>query len=328
MLQLFNSLLTEAPAFSDAYPIAIPFYAILAGPLGTDAGFTMFTSSEVNQHIHRMFDVWASFLTSLESCYVLTTEDHGWFSPAAQKDMPDFDQNYQCEPSKQYHGFTCWDGFFTRLFREGVRPVAFKDRNDIVNSACEALFYNKAEKVKEYSTFWLKGEPYSLTHMFNNDPLTSQFVGGTVYQSFLSVFDYHRWHSPVNGRIVKTVLIPGTYYAESPDTKDGIHPKLPSRFHRSQSFLTAVAARALIFIEADSPKIGLMCFMAVGMIEVSTCEITVWAGNRVNKGDQLGMFHYGGSTYCLVFRPETNITFTKLDPKKTTLLNEEIGYVE
>jgi phosphatidylserine decarboxylase len=52
-----------------------------------------------------------------------------------------------------------------------------------------------------------------------------------------------------------------------------------------------------------------MAVIAVGMAEVSTCEITVQPGQRVNKGDQLGMFHFGGSTHCLVFRPGVNLKF-------------------
>ncbi|KAJ3536566.1 hypothetical protein NM688_g6820 [Phlebia brevispora] len=56
-----------------------------------------------------------------------------------------------------------------------------------------------------------------------------------------------------------------------------------------------------------------MCFMGVGMAEVSTCEVTVTPGQVVKKGDQLGMFHFGGSTHCLIFRPETKITFTTDD---------------
>ena len=32
-------------------------------------------------------------------------------------------------------------------------------------------------------------------------------------------------------------------------------------------------------------------------------------GQHVNKGDQIGMFHFGGSTHCLIFRPEVNLQF-------------------
>ena len=46
------------------------------------------------------------------------------------------------------------------------------------------------------------------------------------------------------------------------------------------------------------------------MAEVSNCDITVTVGQYVNKGDQLGMFHFGGSTHCLIFHPGVNLKFT------------------
>jgi len=45
------------------------------------------------------------------------------------------------------------------------------------------------------------------------------------------------------------------------------------------------------------------------MSEVSACEITVYQGQHVRKGDQLGMFHFGGSTHCLMFRPGVRLDF-------------------
>jgi phosphatidylserine decarboxylase len=65
----------------------------------------------------------------------------------------------------------------------------------------------------------------------------------------------------------------------------------------------------MVFIEADNPAIGLMCVLPVGMAEVSNCEITVYEGQHMKKGDQLGMFHYGGSTHCLMFRPGVRLDF-------------------
>jgi phosphatidylserine decarboxylase len=70
-----------------------------------------------------------------------------------------------------------------------------------------------------------------------------------------------------------------------------------------------VASRALVYIEADNPDIGLMCVMFVGMAEVSSNEVTVYEGQHVQKGDELGMFHFGGSTHCLIFRPGVKLEF-------------------
>jgi len=38
-------------------------------------------------------------------------------------------------------------------------------------------------------------------------------------------------------------------------------------------------------------------------------EVLAQLKQKVKKGDQLGMFHFGGSTYCLMFGPEVNLEF-------------------
>ena len=61
--------------------------------------------------------------------------------------------------------------------------------------------------------------------------------------------------------------------------------------------------RGLISIEADNPDIGPMAFLAVGMAEVSCCDIRVSDGQMIIKGDEIGTFHFGGATHCLFFHP-------------------------
>ena len=321
MLLLFNDILTEAPDYEQNDLVGFPINAILDWPMGTQAGFRVFVDDRVNQQFKMMFDVWSTFLTSSQSTYVLTTADNGWFGRYASEAMPDFNTTFKCDPQAPYYGFTSWDNFFTREFRDGVRPIDFAENDAIINSACESTVYNIARDVKIRDCFWLKEQPYSLIDMFNHDPLTEKFVGGSIYQAFLSATSYHRWHSPVNGRVVRFVNIPGSYYAESPymgfNQPGGPDPAAPND---SQAFITSIAARALIFIQADNPKIGLMAFLAVGMAEVSTCEVTVCPGQVVKKGEQLGMFHFGGSTHCLIFRPETPVVFSDDYPNGTQVL--------
>lgn len=140
------------------------------------------------------------------------------------------------------------------------------------------------------------GQPYSLLDMLGHSELASQFSGGTVYQAFLSALSYHRWHSPVSGTIKKAFVVDGTYYSEPlfEGLGDPEHAKSgtidESGETTSQGYLTATATRAIIFIEADNPAIGLMAFLGIGMAEVSTCEITVKEGDHVEKGAQTGMF--------------------------------------
>ena len=146
-----------------------------------------------------------------------------------------------------------------------------------------------------------------------DDEMVKYFAGGTVYQAFLSPLDYHRWHSPIDGVIEKIIKLDGTYYAVLPDEGAPIDdPDLPpsspyGAMVRSQAFLTIVATRVLIYIRS---KIGLVCFIGLGMVEVSTCDVTVIEGQKVKIGDQLGMFHFGGSTHALIFGPDCNVAFS------------------
>jgi phosphatidylserine decarboxylase len=75
----------------------------------------------------------------------------------------------------------------------------------------------------------------------------------------------------------------------------------------------------LIFIEADNPAIGLVCFIAIGMTDTSGCEITVTQGQHVNKGCPMGKFHFGGSSHCLVFGPQVKLNWTGIPPKDSPL---------
>ena len=164
--------------------------------------------------------------------------------------------------------------------------------------------------------------------MMAMDPLAEKFAGGTVYQAFLSALSYHRWHSPVSGTVVKTKVIDGSYYAEA--LSEGFDPAGPND---SQGYITQVATRGLVFIEADNKDIGLMAVLFVGMAEVSSNEFTVYEGQHVNKGDQLGMFHFGGSTHCLIFRPGAELEFdlrgqTPGLDAKNILVKEQIATVK
>ena len=305
MLALINEVMTTAPEYNQTGLVGFPINAILNWPMGTSAGFAAFLNDKVNAQLKKVLDEWARFLRSKDSCYVLDTDAKtGWFGADAMKAMPGFANQFKCSPGQPYYGFTSWDDFFTREFRDGLRPIASPGDDDVIVNACESAPYKLAHGVMRRDRFWIKSQPYSLAHMLADDDLVDHFVGGTIYQAFLSALSYHRWHSPVSGTIVKTVVIDGSYYSEA--QSQGFDPSGPNE---SQGYITDVATRALVFIEADNPAIGLMCFMAIGMAEVSTCDVTAYRGKHVRKGDEIGMFHFGGSTHCLIFGPKVRLDF-------------------
>jgi phosphatidylserine decarboxylase len=341
-LVLLNGIMTTAPEAYQDIPshepsglIGFPINALLDWPMATKSGYDVFANALVNQQFKKILRYWSRFLCTRESRYVLTervsrldpeTLVAPWLGDLAKAEMvqvaksavgegsnptPDrFEEIFNCDPKDEYYGFKSWDDFFTRTFRSGVRPVSGQGDDSVIVNACESAPLQVKTGVPLNAKFWLKGQPYSLENMLNFDEHAPLFDGGTVYQAFLSALSFHRWNSPVSGTIKKVSVVNGSYYLENLyegfENPQGADPSAPND---SQPFLTAVATRALIFIEADNPKIGLMCVMPVGMAEVSSCQITVNVGERVEKGQQLGMFHFGGSTHCLIFRPGVNLEF-------------------
>lgn len=337
MLQVFNVLMTRGPYWmyqteGQKGLVGFPFNAVLAYPMATAAGIAIFSRPDVNQYIREILNSWADFLASPASISVLTADSKGWFSnealnamayvlAAATPKIPtSFAQAYICDPTAIAHGYKSWDDFFTRRWRKGIRPTTSPDDASVICNACESSPYRISYDVKLRDEFSLKNQPYSLLDMLDNDPLALQFSGGTVYQAFLSALSYHRWHAPVTGTILKVVHIPGTYFLQNPFegfaniNSTGEPSPDPAAPNNSQAYLCQKATRILIFIQADNARIGLMTVLLVGMAEVSSCEAFVKAGHRVKKGDDIGTFHFGGSTHCLIFRPEAKLCFLPREP--------------
>ena len=110
-----------------------------------------------------MFNAWFDFINSDESTHVLSDADNGWFGPQASEAIPNFDTTFECDPTAPSYGFKSWDDFFTRKFRDGVRPIEFEDSDSFINSACESTVYNIVRKIKVGDRLWLKEQPYSWT---------------------------------------------------------------------------------------------------------------------------------------------------------------------
>lgn len=318
LLALIDGVLDLAPEYGEEN-VTLPMGAVLDWTMGTPAGFAAYRDSRVNGALKAVLREWCGFLNTPASLYVLNDSPQGWMCAKARADVGM--EQFQHDPTDRHWGFTSWNDFFARRLAEGARPVAAPDDDSVIVSACESTPYGLRTGVKQRDRFWLKGQPYSLADMLDNDESVAGFVGGTVYQAFLSATNYHRWHSPVAGTVVRARVVDGTYYSEADSVGEDA-----TESPNSQSYLAHVATRAIVVIRADNPAIGLMAFIAVGMSEVSSCVIDVRPGQHVDKGEELGYFQFGGSTHCLVFRPgviaEVNIQAIPLpeDPEAPLVL--------
>ncbi|KAI0104961.1 Phophatidylserine decarboxylase-domain-containing protein [Nemania sp. FL0031] len=347
LLDVFDHIVKKkAPQWSiDEYKgglIGFPFNAVLDWPMATPSGYAFFLEPQINEKLKAILNAWRiELLSTGNSLYVITTESNGWLSDAALKAIEDdtnlegenlkFTELFQCDPIKDpaHWDFKSWDDFFVRRFKnmETLRPVHFKEDTKWIVNSCESKPFSRQTKVKEYDSFWLKGQPYSIAEMLNYESTyVSKFVGGTVYQAFLSAMSYHRWNSPVKGEVVYAKVIDGTYFSEptitgfsNPDGPDVAAPDL------AQGYICHVATRAVFVIDTKDPVIGLVGAVYVGMADVSTCELgEKFQGNlpvAVDKGEEIGMFHHGGSTHCLLFEKKVKLAWVSEASPETATRN-------
>ena len=112
---------------------------------------------------------------------------------------------------------------------------------------------------------------------------------GTTVLSQASVSapqDYHRYHSPVTGTISWFRMIPGDYYQVDPVCL------------QSDADILTQKARCCLCI--DSEEFGRVLFVAIGATNVGTVEIheRIRNGNvSVQKGEEMGLFQFGGSKH-------------------------------
>src|SRR4051794_12110071 len=239
LLRCLNALLTFAPEFNQSSMLTTPFGGVFEAAMGTAAGFEAFRHPLINDALRDILNAWCDFLSGPDSLYVLNDSPEGWRSEAAARTIGI--EEYRYDPDDPHWGFTSWNDFFTRQFKEESRPIAEPDDPAVITSAVEATPYKISTDVRLRDTFWAKYEPYSLADLLADEEGAKPFEGGTVHQAFLSAMNYHRWHSPVAGTVVRADVVHGTYFSEAESQGEGATE--PSN---SQGYLAHVATRAVI----------------------------------------------------------------------------------
>jgi phosphatidylserine decarboxylase len=339
MIDLIDNVVRNPPIFRDYFGGApgLSFNNILGSVIVTRSGFNAFCNDELNKALQEILSEWCEYLSgsssaegsltcdkwlSIESIANLSTYLHD-FIRSQPSDLA-FKHAYVINDSLPHWGFQSWNDFFSRPFvsaeifdyyRPMLEPKLPSD--DVITSAADSRVYGIATNVSETDTFWLKGHRYSLKHLFNNfslkdgdEPFHKKFIGGTVYQAYLLPSDYHQWTMPISGTVKKIVTIPGTYFALSHALVDPAEPDEFASLVEGLPYLTIVSARKIAIIEADNPKLGTVCFIPVGLQEISSVKFfhnLEKEEKHLNKGDALGTFQFGGSTVCMVFEPKVNI---------------------
>ncbi|RYP68284.1 hypothetical protein DL771_006786 [Monosporascus sp. 5C6A] len=230
-------------------------------------------------------------------------------SGASKKQIKGFVETYginmaDFEPSDvdKYRTFA---EFFTRRHRAGSRPIFAPDDDSKAVAVADSrvVVY---ESVAETKRLWIKGADFSITNLVMDTQLGARFDGAAVASFRLSPQDYHRYHSPVSGTIKLFRSMPGDYYQVDPVAL--------------RSHVDILTRNARDYVVIDTKEFGEVLFIAIGATDVGTVNETgtraayariithsfndKWQkpGAEIRKGDELGLFQFGGSSIIVAFQ--------------------------
>jgi phosphatidylserine decarboxylase len=278
-----DHMVTAIPDNDNWLPLRLEFfYAIANSPTGKLDKDALF-----QQWVHKFVDNLGSFLDTTQSAKGLETF----------YDDPRYRINdYIKAPS----GWLTFNQFFARHIKPGQRPVDGLCDDSVIVSPADSVFLEQW-KIDENSTVTTKGLKWSVLQLLDGSPYRERFQGGTFIQSYLSPYDYHRFHVPVRGVVKEARKIQGKVALTVYKKEDGslaVKDELGYQFTQE---------RALIVME--SPR-GLVAVVPVGMGIVSSVNLTAAAGRTLAKGEEFGYFAFGGSDIIVLFEAAMNVRMT------------------
>lgn len=290
-----NNALNSYPQFDANFMMALPFFLILAPFMSTGPGWAFFTNETVQPFWADILKTYHAKLDAYpDSCVYLNDSYGNWFSPDAWNYLKM--EEYPYDSSQPYGGYKNWNDFFKRPFRDIniSRPLPPNPDGLMITSPVDGQVFQISKNVQLQAPFDIKGEQYYLTdllHEPSDSPLLQPFVNGLAIQIVLMPVNYHRWHAPVTGTVLKVETVPGYFFAQ---------PAPHQAYADSFPFLSHVNCRTIIILQSS---IGYFAMVFVGLTEVSsTIPLpNVKVGAHISQGDEIGNYAYGGSTCCILF---------------------------
>jgi phosphatidylserine decarboxylase precursor len=256
---------------------------------------------EFNTWLKSFVSAWGAFLDSPASAAGIES-----FSSLPNYNIDDYIQG----PS----GWQTFNQFFAREMRPGKRPVAAPRDDKVVVSPADAVFMGQWP-IAEDSNITIKGINWAVSDLLDGSPYESEFRGGIHMHSFLYIDDYHRYHVPVGGMVKEIRNISGRVYMDVRRNPDGSFDVVDGDTYQFNQ------ERGLIVI--DSPEVGLVAVLPIGMSYVSSVNLSPHTGAILQKGDEFGYFLFGGSDIVILF--QNNNVILDAEVGKKYLQGQRIG---
>jgi len=208
-----------------------------------------------------------------------------------------------------------FEDFFVRQHTPESRPIFGKndDSKAVIVADSRVVVYPTVSQAK---ALWIKGKHFTMEQLVLKSKRSQTWADGAVASFRLSPQDYHRFHSPVTGKVSWFKQISGDYYQVDPLCLS--------------SNVDILTRNTRCCLEIESSEFGKVLFVAIGATDVGTVRIKerlCKADAEIKKGDEIGLFQFGGSSIIVAFEKD-RISFDEDIlhlSRQRIMMNVEVG---
>ena len=208
--------------------------------------------------------------------------------------------------------FDSYNAFFTRKIKAEQRPI--NEQKNVLISPSDGKV--TAYPITQKGRFWIKHTQYTAAQLLKDERLAERYMGGWIYVIRLTVDDYHRYCYVADGRKSRQRKIRGVLHTVNPVAND-YYPiyKMNSRE----------------YCLLKTKEFGTILLMEVGALMVGKINNHEEDSAQVKRGNEKGMFEFGGSTIVVMTEPGMTkpdkdiIQNTKAQAETLIKMGEPIG---
>lgn len=324
------------------YAMCVVCFVLGQSPLGDPEFSTPIDPSSVGQPLRPLSQWFSSFCARvgdwMGSSSSITADAVRTFQSS-----PRYNLDEALVPSG---GWKTFNELFSRQLKPGMRPISAGAREDpyyniLAVHPADGMFAG-SWPVDRTGDIVVKGLRWRIADLLAGSRYADRFAGGVWVHTLLDVWDYHRQHAPIGGTVVEANVTPGICYmavTADPDTcqlrqhrsvlpqqgtSGGAHTGDRGSGAFSDPFpfdspdtvgYQFLQSRGCVIIEND--LLGYVAILPIGMAQVSSVKLA-WepppGGSypispmvRVDKGDYISHFEFGGSDVVVVFQKDAQM---------------------
>lgn len=213
-------------------------------------------------------------------------------SRASKPLIKGFVKNNNIDLSNYYSdNFSCFNDCFTRKIKPELRPID-KEPTHLI-SPCDGLL--SAYKITKNTVLPIKQSSYTISSLLNSETEAEKFNDGLCLVFRLCVNHYHRYCYLDDGKKGENVFIPGK-----------LHTVRPIALEQYDVFIRNCREYTLL----ETNNFGTVAQIEVGAMLVGKIK-NHHETHSFSRGEEKGMFLYGGSTVVILLEKDKAKVFDK-----------------